>query len=72
MREEERQYVRWKEKIQVSYAPGEVSHGFKEVFTENISELGLLIRAFEELGVDQKVQLKLEFVYDSICLKLSN
>lgn len=67
MGEEKRRYVRWKDKIQVAYASGgEGKQHYKEVFTEDVSELGVLISTFEELRVGEKVRLRLEFVYDSV------
>jgi len=66
MDEELRRYVRWKDKIQVAYTVGEGKQQYREVFTEDVSERGVLIATFEELKVEQNVQLKFEFVYDTI------
>jgi len=66
MGEEKRQYVRWKDKIQVAYIIEGDKQPYREVFTEDVSELGVLIDAFEELESGQNVQLRLEFVYDSV------
>ncbi|MFH1622234.1 MAG: PilZ domain-containing protein [Candidatus Omnitrophota bacterium] len=66
MGEEKRQYVRWREKIQVAYVVEGEKQPYREVFTEDVSEVGVLIDAFEELESGQNVQLKIEFVYDSV------
>ena len=73
MGEEKRQYVRWKDKIQATYAVGEGRQPQiqRKVFTEDVSETGVLLNTFEELKLGQYVQLSLEFVYDSVPIVLT-
>lgn len=66
MGEENRQYVRWRDKIQVAYVVEGENQPYREVFTEDVSEAGVLIDAFEELELGKNVKLKIEFVYDSV------
>ena len=68
MGEEKRQFVRWKDRIQVSYS-SEVEKQrikYRKVFTEDISETGILISTLEVLKFGRYIDLRLEFVYDSV------
>lgn len=66
MDEEKRRYLRWKEKIRVTYACGEQDEHYQETFTEDLSEGGMQILGYEKLKADQEVKLRLEFVSDSV------
>lgn len=66
MRGEKRQYVRWRKKIRVTYTLSEDDTSFKEVFTEDLSEMGVQILAADKLEPGQAVRLKIEFIYDSV------
>ena len=66
MGEENRHHVRWKDKIQIAYCPEHGSHSFREVSTEDVSEAGVLITVFEEINPEERIQLRLELVNDSV------
>jgi len=66
MADERRQYVRWKNKIRVAYSITEADKIYQEVFTEDFSESGLQILTADRMEPQQKVKLRLEFVYDAI------
>ncbi len=66
MSEEKRRYVRWRKKVRVAYSLNEKEEPFKEIFTEDLSEMGLQILAGDKLQLQQIVPLRLEFIYDSI------
>jgi len=66
MAEEKRRYFRWRKKIRVTYSLTEEDESYQEIFTEDLSEHGLQILVRDRLGVQQKIRLKLEFVYDSV------
>lgn len=66
MVEEKRRYIRWRRKIRVAYSLTEEDASYKEIFTEDLSDHGLQILVSDRLVPQQKVRLKLEFVYDSV------
>lgn len=66
MAEEKRRYTRWKEKIRVSYSLTEGDNSYREIFAEDIAEVGVQILVPERFILKQKVKLKLEFAYDSV------
>lgn len=70
MGEEQRRYVRWKEKVKVDYALPGKNEAFQETFTEDISESGMQLLAEEQLELQRQVKLRLEFVFDSVPIVL--
>lgn len=66
MAEEKRRYLRWNKKIRVAYSLRPGVDVDKEIFTEDISEIGLQILIQGRLNVQQVVHLRLEFIYDSV------
>lgn len=66
MAEEKRRFIRGENKIRVTYSLSD-EDGFGEgVFTENISEVGLQILIKNRFEQNQVLQLKLEFMSDSV------
>ena len=66
MVEEKRRFIRWEKKVRVTYSSGDFSDSFKEIFTENISEVGTQILTDDDFEWGQVVGLKLEFISDSV------
>jgi len=66
MSEEKRRYVRWRKKIKVAYSLKDTEEHFEEIFTEDLSEVGLQILVSDKLQLKQTIRLKLEFVYDPV------
>lgn len=66
MTEEKRRFIRDYNKVRVTYSLSEESEFSEGVFTENISEVGLQIIIDNRLEQNQVLQLKLEFMSDSV------
>lgn len=66
MDEEKRRSERLRKKIRVAYSPTEKDEVYREIFTEDISDHGLQILVPDRLEAQQRVMLRLEFVYDSV------
>lgn len=66
MVEEKRRYIRGDNKVRVTYSLGEEDEFSEGVFTENISEVGLQIIIENRIEQNQVLQLKLEFMSDSV------
>lgn len=66
MLEEKRHYVRWRQKVKVTYACIEDPAVYRETFTEDLSEQGAQISVRDKLIPRENIDLKLEFGYDAI------
>lgn len=66
MVEEKRRYIRGDNKIRVMYSLSEEGKFSKEIFTENISELGFQIVIDHRIEKNQTIRVKLEFISDSV------
>jgi len=71
MTEEKRRHVRWKKKLKVSYALTDEMDFYEDLFTQNISEEGLQILISNPIELNQTVNLKLEFVNDSVPINIT-
>lgn len=66
MGEERRRYIRWKKKVRITYSLWDRPESYQEIFTKDLSEMGLQILSADKWKPQQIVRLKLEFVYDSV------
>lgn len=66
MVEEKRRYIRWDTKIRVTYSLQQNDESYEEVFTENVSEVGVRVVLKDKIEPKQLLRLKLEFLSDSV------